>query len=48
MLAEGRDMRPNMAFDTDTHRQGAARSAGNREPRGALLARAGQLRRWAA
>ena len=45
MLVEGRAMRSNRAFDTDTHRQGAARTAGIREPRGALPARAGQLKR---
>lgn len=39
--------RSNRSFDTDTHRQGAARRAGERTPRGALPARAGQLQRYA-
>lgn len=38
--------RPNKSVKTDTHRQRAARRAGNREPRGALPERAGHLQRW--
>jgi hypothetical protein len=41
-------MPSNRSFDTDTHRQGAARRADNPTPRGALPVRAGQLRRYAA
>jgi hypothetical protein len=37
--------RSNRSFDADKHRQGAARRAGERTPRGALPVRAGQLRR---
>jgi hypothetical protein len=41
-------LRSNRSFDSDTHRQGAARRAGELTPRGALPVRAGQLRRYAA
>ena len=37
--------RSNRSFDADTRRQGAAKRAGQRTPRVALPARAGQLRR---
>lgn len=36
---------PNRSFGADTHRQGAAKPAGERRPGGALPVRAGQLRR---
>ena len=39
---------PNRSFDADTHRQGAARRAGELTLRGALPVRAGQLRRYVA
>jgi hypothetical protein len=37
--------RSNRSFDTDTHRQAAAKRAGELTPRGGLPLRAGQLRR---
>jgi hypothetical protein len=40
-----RVLRSNRSFDADTHRQGAARRAGELARRGALPMRAGQLRR---
>ena len=36
----------NRSFDADTHRQGAAKRAGELTPRGALPVRAGQLQRY--
>jgi hypothetical protein len=36
-------VRSNRSVDTDTHRQRAARRAGDRAPRGALPVRAGHL-----
>jgi hypothetical protein len=39
-------MTSNKSFDADTHRQGAARRAGELAPRGAPPVRAGQLRRY--
>ena len=38
-------MRSNGSVDADTHRQRAARRAGDRAPRGALPVRAGHLQR---
>ncbi len=38
-------LRPNRSFDSDTHRQGAAKRSGELTPRGALPVRAGQLQR---